>query len=434
MIMTNNIIKSKYSLDYELIDTVSNDITLKVKHKDNEYFLHSVIDPKIQGIEFARSNYTDKKDLFLFGIGLGYHMIALYKLLKENQNLYILECNEEIASFAMKFEEVVNVLKDDRIKYRISSNKNEVISFLNSIPQNIKRIYYYPCVKTIPYHLDFVREMLMDLRFEKNLSSDQLKMTENFKSNIDSYPDFLSSYNGEFKGYPCVISSSGLSLVDHHGDFNEYKNKSLFISLGRNNHYFKDIGFKPDIYIEVDSGDIPVQRFDRFESDVLLLFASTTKPELGTVYNGPKAQIVIGKHRNNYMMTGGGSTVASTAIELAIILGCNPIVLIGQDLCYIDGYSHFNQKEAFRASAPLIICNDGEYRKTSEAFLKHKRSIEKLISLKGGSVKIYSISSKGALINGIDYTDSESMLKILDNKIDKSPALCFINKFKSYNI
>lgn len=430
--MSSNFIIENSSLIYEKVETVSKDITLKVKSEQNEYYLHSIVDPKNQGLVFAQNNYSDRSDLVLYGLGLGYHVVALYKLLKKDQKLYILECNEIIAEYAMQFEEVRNILKDSRVICTVTSNKEKVISFFNDAPRSAKLIYYYPCVKTIPQNLEFLREKIIDLRFESNISGDQLMMNNNHRMNNKKYKDFLDDYNGELVGAPCVISVSGPSLVNHQDEVEEYKKRSFFVSSGRNNIYFNEIGFEPDIYIEVDSGDIPVQRFKHFDSDVLLLFVSTVMPELGRVYNGPKAQIIIGDQNNNIMMMGGGSTVASTAIELAIVLGCNPIVLIGQDLCYIEGNSHFDHQESSRVSAPQVLCNDGKHRKTNEAFLKHKRSIEKLIAMKGSNINFYSISNKGALINGVNYIDSNQMLSILDKiKYDKKSTKYFINTFKS---
>ena len=419
---------------FEIIDAVSDDKTLKVKSGDNEFFMHSIVDPRAQGEDFAKLNYSDKNDIFLYGLGLGYHVIALYNMLLPEQKIYLLECNEEIIPYALQSEELKYILKDRRIIFLGTSEDNEVRSFYRDLPRNIKKLYYYPSVKTIPIHLDFLREALVDLRMDSNVSMDQMLMEKNHNINADMYPDFLRNYNGQWNQLPCVIAVSGPSLKEAEFKFEEFKEKALFISAGRNISYFSGIDFNPDIYIEVDPGDIPVSRFMNIQSDSLLLFASTVKPELPKGYFGPKAQIIMDNkldQTREYGIKGGGSTVASTALELAIELGCNPIILIGQDLCYIEGNSHFDHQETARISSPEVSCNDGKKRKTNEAFLKHKRSIEKVIDEYGKKTKVYSVSSKSSTIDGVEFVDIDKILNIKnDQKIDRGKIYSYINLFR----
>ncbi len=51
---------------------------------------------------------------------------------------------------------------------------------------------------------------------------------------------------------------------------------------------------------------------------------------------------------NNHKLVQTGGSVATTALDVAINMGCNPIIFVGQDLAYTDGKSH--SKDTFSKS------------------------------------------------------------------------------------
>ena len=55
------------------------------------FFINSRYNPQKEGEVFAKEYYTPDKNIFLYGVGMGFHIKAIADTMTASQRLYILE-------------------------------------------------------------------------------------------------------------------------------------------------------------------------------------------------------------------------------------------------------------------------------------------------------------------------------------------------------
>jgi hypothetical protein len=162
----------------------------------------------------------------------------------------------------------------------------------------------------------------------------------------------IGELRGAFAGTPAVAVSAGPSLDRNVDLLREWKGRGVIISVGTAIKRCVAAGATPDFVLALESNDILPQ------------FAGV--PEIRDCYAGlfikchprlwelpAKGLFFFGEHAtdtswifkalgiSNAIFNFSGS-VSTAAFSLAVLMGCNPVVIIGQDLAFADsGQSHF---------------------------------------------------------------------------------------------
>jgi len=96
---------------------------------------------------------------------------------------------------------------------------------------------------------------------------------------------------------------------------------------------------KPDFFAIIDPQDITYNQIKGYENiGIPFIYLVTAASYTVSRYLGPKLVAYYGKYNNSseHLVDSGGS-VATTILDIAIKMGGNPIILVGQDLAYVDG-------------------------------------------------------------------------------------------------
>ncbi len=417
-------------IDYEryvIENTISNKDTLII----NGIFIHSMFNPEGQGEIFAEQNYSEQNDLFLYGVGLGYHIIALYNKLKGSQRLYILETDYLAVKLALDINKSLkSVLQSPKVLFMCSDDINKINGFIESINTKTHTIYYEPSLRQMPQHLRILKKWFENFKIDLNSSRFNKKMNENHNKNIRyNYPNFISLFACQFKNIPCTLISSGPSTEEKKYLLKSIRKSSLVFSAGRNTKYLSKAELLPDAWFEIDPQDLVGERYRNLNNTVPLVFLSTVSEMAVKEYKGDKAVLLSEERSETDFIASGYSTVSATMLEAAVRLGCNPIILIGQDLCYINKSSHVNEKNNLIVTdiTPKILCNDGNVRYTNNSFLRHKESIEKIVESYPG-VDIYTTSYRGVKLKGIRYITDNEIVMLTQKTINKEEFFKQINK------
>ncbi|CAM2066828.1 Motility associated factor glycosyltransferase family protein [Sulfidibacter corallicola] len=162
-----------------------------------------------------------------------------------------------------------------------------------------------------------------------------------------------------FKDVPAVIVSPGPSLARNLAALRPYRNQVLVFALARTARPLECAGIAPDFLVHMES-----QPFYQSIADCTNLgqthFLLSDKAEIPFfthshghtfVYGNPTnlvgtwlAQQFPERMKRHHLDSGG--SVANDACSLAVAFGCNPVILIGQDLSVSDHYytmPEFNQ-------------------------------------------------------------------------------------------
>lgn len=286
--------------------------------------------------------------------------------------------------------------RDERYLYELLSkvdfteNKGKLVFFagdykdaesLNKIDSLFKSLFYsYSNINPVLMQnldIDYIRGAK---EFLKNISdirenfvfligndlNDTLCGVQNRLINLPSYVinpgfrEFREKYGYIYKNKPAVIVSSGPSLDKNVHLLKAFENKALILSCDGSASTLKRFDIKPDIVGSVERAWETYNAFYKdkdFDPQIVFSGPAVVRPEIINKFIDKKmigvfkSRDVYGDWMNSITMEDkgtlwAGASVAHYLTNLADALGCNPIILIGQDLSYSrEGISHADAAE-----------------------------------------------------------------------------------------
>lgn len=158
-----------------------------------------------------------------------------------------------------------------------------------------------------------------------------------------------------FKDKPAVVVSTGPSLEKNVRLLGECKDNVIIIAVGQALRVLLGYDITPDFICTVDFGEVNMAHFKGLmDSSVPLICLNRTYAPLLKQYQGPKFITASPQPEgtphailNDKGHIAQGGSVAHLCLGSAVLLGCDPIMLIGQDLAYSDtNKSHIAQADA----------------------------------------------------------------------------------------
>ncbi len=347
-------LKSKFTLEEAAsgaVNLVKNDIPI-----------HNKFDPEQEAIDLLNQIEAKHSNTInvIYGLGLGYVFKRLYKGLKG----YIIVYEPDLEVLRLTFEMVD--FKDELYDKRVF-----VVSSIDEIEEIYNKIFFFDykiSLSTMPYYLnhdlDNQQIFTKKLGYIHGLFSSNFDMFTNkywlwinsLFDNIDYLADYdeVNSLKDYYKNKPAVIMSAGPSL-NKNIDLLE-KNRDKFIvfcvstalKAAVKHNIIPDfvcfIEYLPDSarFIEDEVAKQtniilqPVTSKSIFDKPAINKFLFYADNDEGSKWLAN----LYGISTENYLNRG---TVSINALVSAKIMGCNPIVLVGQDLaytnskCYADG-------------------------------------------------------------------------------------------------
>ena len=403
---------------FELEKSKCGPMTLKY----NSRYIHSKYDPVKEGELFAKNNLQliNKPISVLYGIGLGYHIKEIYKLLKKESILYVFEYNEELITYCKE----VNPEIFDYKNIKIINGENK--EFYNRLSQKLEMVndimVHKPSLEVIHENNSKLFNLINDFNNVKQFSkvdtlhqeigkeNTEYNIGKNYKC-IDELIRFLRD-----KKKPFVITSSGPSLDYEVESLKQHQNEFVIICVGSSLRTLMVNNIIPDVIVIIDPKEIVKKQFEGYENlDVPLSFPASASRWAIDSYNGPK-YIFDTKNEEIHIELGG--TVAISAIDIAIKSNAKEVLLLGQDLAYLGEKSHtdtykkiygFKDHEKNGHRMRRVMGVNGVELETCDGYLVFKHKIEQLI-LKNDEIKFINCSS-GAVIDGTYYMKLEDYLK-----------------------
>ena len=449
-------------LTYETCKNVDLE-TVKYEYEENgkviKKYIHSKYDPITEAKEWAKKVYDkDTRVYIVYGGGLLYHIFELEKLIGEDDSIIIFEpikelCEKVIAS-GIKF--------NDNVTYTyMNENDNENISFF----ENNISAYDYKSIKICAYNLyesifpkdvDRLYEYLKSFAQSTVINLRTVISRYNFtiENLIKHYRFFKKGTRSNdiknlYKGKTAVIVSSGPSLDDNVADLRGYEDKAVIITGGRSLRTLLDNGIRAHMVATIDMTPVNYtsiyQRFDILNETIPLATLLESNYKITREYKGDKIFIpsdsidekdtFLYDEKTDSLYCYG--SVAILQISLALYLGCERIIFIGQDLAYKEDklysetsanennnvqvrekdiiYVKGNVQEKVKTNILLNMFNTG-----IAELIRANKNIEFINATEGGAyidgTKVMTL--KGAL-SSIEY-DGENLEEKLKKVIEDS--------------
>lgn len=228
--------------------------------------------------------------------------------------------------------------------------------------------------------------------------------------------------HGSCAGLPAAVVSPGPSLEDDLGVLHAERHKMVLIAVDTALAPLLRRGIVPDLVVSIDMSEGNARNYRAVEipPDCRLIFEPMVHPSIPSRFDGARfvglswqpvgaeqpsgalSRWIASLTTDYGRLVGLGST-SITAFGLAQTLGCNPIVLVGQDLAYPDrktyaaGVAHAGDKGEPPGELEAMDVH-GNPVPTSAAFVLFRRHLEQLI--RTGSQTVFNSSQRGAFISG----------------------------------
>jgi len=191
------------------------------------------------------------------------------------------------------------------------------------------------------------------------------------QNDIKNLPYILSSWGIDelkemFKDRPAVIVSTGPSLRKNIHCLKQHRDRIIIICVAQALRILLSYDIVPDFACTVDFGEVNYEHFKGLmDCGVPLIALNRCYYKILQEWKGQKIIVTspanpliknISSFLGDYGYVEQGGSVSHMAVGSAIKMGCNPIILIGQDLAYENNLSHNPNADA---SGTVNISDDG---------------------------------------------------------------------------
>lgn len=413
------------------------------KSKDDYNILKVNIDEKwiYIGSKYNMKNEIDKflkqakktKIFIVFGFSAGEHVKALRDKFKDAQ-IKVFDPNEEIENYALSLkwvedDENLNIIRFDKDKM---SGKLEFINEFNI--QEVQVISFSNYTKIYDKEfLDLAESIKMKLYGCITERNTKFNFSETwFVTAINNIPYMAKSvlideYENAYKDKPAIIVSAGPSLDKNIDLLKGIEDDFFIITGGRPLRGLVEKQINPSLLVALDPQDINYRlvKGSIEDTDIPLLFFDSTNEKIVKNHNGYKIFSFSSEEMYNFfdrepkVLSTYGS-VAHSMVSAAILLGCNPIIFIGQDFAYTNDSAHSSYLESkhkgskfedVKNSTDLWVesVNDGKVR-TSIVLNLYRKGMEKIIS-QHPEIKFINATEGGARMKGTEEMTLSDVIK-----------------------
>lgn len=449
--------------------TVDGRYVYKIKKDDEYYFLgdrknyQKHIDDILKTIDDLKYDSI----IIMFGSDTCEYIEEINKKTCERNKILILEPNKEVylKNKSLNSDKIAILLFDEK------QLKNQLYSVINY--KNFNNLYVcdfgnYKEIYKEEYEI-FIEELNKVYFSALGSVSIANRFREEFfinficNLNMINNSTTLNSCMGKNENIPAFIISAGPSLEKNIKDMIDNKElveKSIVISGSRTLKTLLDNNIKPDYLLTIDPVDYNYEMIkEHLDSNVPLAFYEYSNRKILREYTGEKVYLTfllsnILDEFNSLRGTYLGGSVAHTAVDMARALGCNPIILCGQDCAHTYEKTH-SKSTTFEFDDKVvkdILFNVkdvyGEDIKTTTTLNMFRNKMEEYILNDTMEFNTkYINASYGADIKGAEHLELKDLFKldifnnekvlfesIKDLNINKNEILNRIIKFIDFEI
>ncbi|WLR50590.1 DUF115 domain-containing protein [Bacillus tianshenii] len=438
----------------ELIDTKIGEPTAMVYSDSRPQYVHSKYDP-IKEAERLVEQYSDQIDnyehVIFYGVGFGYHIEAfMNRYPKYTYTIY--EPSIEMFYHFMSTRSL-KILHLNRLNdIFIESSPEEGSFYLRKLTDQIQqRILMIPLpsyerifAKQYEHFLQNFKEGIKSKRsnFITDLSF-STRWTFNSLANLPytfTTPNILKGYKSIFQNKPLIIAAAGPSLEDEYENLRYIKeNKLAYIfAIGSANRALVAKGILPDAVCTYDPqqhnyGVYQKMMEQGIDKSVPMIYGTSVGFETLTRYQGPKLHMITSqdtvsqyylkdKENTAIPIVQDAPTIAAVTYQLACQLGCNPVILVGQNLGfrYNQYYSKevgYNTKDRTvnvmeKDKKEVMKVKDvyGNEIETNPSFENMRQNLQIYIA-NNSQVKTINTTKGGAAIEGAQFAPLEELIE-----------------------
>ncbi|MFZ3132815.1 MAG: 6-hydroxymethylpterin diphosphokinase MptE-like protein, partial [Desulfosporosinus sp.] len=386
----------------QLIEANKNAFTVKM-HTDNRWIhINSRLDPVREAA--SRVSIIDFRKLTLMlimGMGLGYEVMEIWQKKDTVTKLLIIENDLELLKAAFTINDLSGLLADENV-YLIAGNESNIRTALQEYLPNLVQyignldIYQHPVLKTVYWdEYKTLRKLFADLAFNCYTlgGNDALDTLHGLVNDINNFSYMLDTFDlaklrPYYAGLPAYCVASGSSLYKNMHLLKTVKDRALILCAESTLSVLLKNGIMPDVVSVLERG---IEHYEKhfknkdFGNEVVLIGQSVIEKEIFQDYSGEK--IICLKENTalerwfkdmvqDIICFDSGISSSNMNVAIAEVLGCSPIIFVGQDLAYSEeGSTHSHYVE------------DKDHRMDLDAPANMENEVKWVPSISGGMVR-----------------------------------------------
>jgi hypothetical protein len=340
----------------ELERTLSGHWTVRVPTPAGKRtYLHSRYRPIEEAEKLAKSVILEDKHCFVvLGFGLGYHVRALYERLRGDALIICTEPSIRLLSTALSCVDLADVIGSGRLVVLTDENKVRLHERLRPhsalIMLGAQFVRHAPSLQVAGDVHNGICSMITEFVTYSRMSLMTLvtnsKITcQNIAMNLVHYvtTPSIDVLHERFARCPAVIISAGPSLRKNIDRLAGLKGRAVLCAVQTTLKLLMERGIVPDFVTSLDFHEMSRKFYegvDGLEQVHLVAEPKATWHVLDR-YAGPIsllgsdwAALLLGERLGRRSGLKAGATVAHLAFYLAVFMGCDPIIFVGQDLAF----------------------------------------------------------------------------------------------------
>ena len=341
----------------ELIKTGSECPNLIVYPQSGKRIVFYDMENPIQKVREEEENHKSYKaySTFLLGFGLGYQAFIIKDLAKSHHILIVIEQNPYLLKIGFSLNDFSKFFKNETL-YVLRPDKDEIRTFirnkyhkLSQGPITVVADQSSSRVEVDNWFREFLRETLSE--FAVNVATVRNISKISIRNQFANVPMLLETPGvknlfSKFKGIPAIIVSAGPSLSYNIHHLKKFKDKALIISTDTAFRVLLAYDIKPHMVAALCYSELNSRNFSNVchHEDVPLIYLHQLYAELPRRYQGglfvcSGDSTVIAWLKDCWEFKGNvnsGTGIAIMCISLAVGMGADPIILVGQDLAETD--------------------------------------------------------------------------------------------------
>jgi hypothetical protein len=419
---------------------------LTVKNSQgNLVTLHDGTNPEKESLDFLKKLPADHKGFVaILGMGLFYSALNILKERPHLQRLALFELEPGIFIQALENIDLSPILEDPRLILCIGT-ETEIPDTLAAASRTLQLegsniLHHLPSFDFNPEGYNQLKDDLFNHINSLNVGGATTRLLgKEFLNNRFQHIStihhqlLLEHIQNKFDGVPAILVAGGPSLDKNIHLLKQVQEKAVIIAVDTVLPALLENSVQPHFLTCIDPNDLTFEKFADLipeVNDVALICSSWVNPKTPKIF--PADQIFwtftakpmeawLNSLLGGKLVTGGASTVAHLNLIAAHMLGCDPIIFIGQDLAYPDSSSASHAKGAvLQGSAPTKVIThhiqgetvtgiNGEILRTDRSFLSMKKFFESAIAK---SDKIHINATQGGA--NIDGTKILTLQEVID--------------------
>lgn len=385
----------------------SGDWTVRISSGDKAAaYLHSRHAPRDEAKSWADA--VDIEDTFCFvvaGFGLGYHLEALHRRLKGEAFLICTEPDLRMIATALSCVDLSELIASGRFLLFLDDEKQALhaklqtngtlmmlgMKFLRHISSRLGGEVHERINRALTEFVTYTRMSLTTLMANSQITCRNVAMNFN---HLVSSPS-IDVLRDRFRGHPGIVVSAGPSLGRSLDALAGWKGRGVICAVQTAVRPLMNKGVRPDFITTLDYHEMSRKFFEDVGdlSDAHLIAEPKAAWAVLDHYPGPIsvldntwARLVLGDELAGRGGLPAGATVAHLAFYFALHLGCDPIILVGQDLAYTGHVFYTPGVEIHRAWRSEINRFSSLESKEWERIVRNRPILRRVPSVTGESL------------------------------------------------